>query len=458
MAQPDAGAENIAKQVNSRWRAGVSAKQITPAQPMWMSGYAGRVTPAEKAEHDLWAKALVLEDTTGHRAVLITLDLVGIDRETSVKVCDELMRRHALTRDQIAINCSHTHCGPAVGRNLSWLFFFKDIDWKMVDNYTDWLRSRIVLAVDDAIEKLAPVTLSWGEGFSDIAVNRRTNPHNEVVKRRKEGTLQGPSDHSVPVLRATSSNDEIVAIVFGYACHPTKLSSGYHRWCGDYVGFAQIEIEQAHRGAVAMFWQGCGGDQTPWPRGDTDPEAARLIGRHLAAAVEHVLREPLKRVDGDLVTRYAEMDLPLDVLPQREVLQKLAQGKNPFKARMAINILASLDAGTEPRSSYAGYPVQVWRLGTGPRWIFLGGEVVVDYALRFKLQFGRSDTWVAGYSNDVMAYIPSERVLKEGGYEGGSSMVYYGLPAPWAAGLEESIASAVTRAVNSVSKQIGQPE
>jgi len=67
--------------------------------------------------------------------------------------------------------------------------------------------------------------------------------------------------------------------------------------------------------------------------------------------------------------------------------------------------------------------------------------VVVDYALRLKKELGA--VWVAGYSNDVMAYIPSLKVLKEGGYEGGGAMVYYGLPAVWAPRVEEMIVDAV---------------
>ena len=73
------------------------------------------------------------------------------------------------------------------------------------------------------------------------------------------------------------------------------------------------------------------------------------------------------------------------------------------------------------------------------QFITLGGEVVVDYAFRLKSELSGVKTWVAGYSHDVMAYIPSRRVLQEGGYEGGGAMVYYGLPASWNPAVEETI-------------------
>ena len=94
------------------------------------------------------------------------------------------------------------------------------------------------------------------------------------------------------------------------------------------------------------------------------------------------------------------------------------------------------------------YPVQTWQLGQDLTWIALGGEVVVDYSLRLKKELGK--VWVAGYANDVMAYIPSVRVLKEGGYEGATAMIYYGLPSPWGPAVEEMIVEEVQRQVAKV--------
>src|SRR5687768_3875226 len=100
------------------WQAGIAKTIITPAQPMWMSGYGGRNKPAEGKLHDLWAKALVLQSADGKRCVLVTMDLVGIDRQLSENVCAELKKRHGYERSQIMLSVSHTHCGPVVGTNL----------------------------------------------------------------------------------------------------------------------------------------------------------------------------------------------------------------------------------------------------------------------------------------------------------------------------------------------------
>ena len=76
--------------------------------------------------------------------------------------------------------------------------------------------------------------------------------------------------------------------------------------------------------------------------------------------------------------------------------------------------------------------------------MILGGEVVVDYALRLKHEID-GPVWIASYSNDVMAYIPSRRVLGEGGYEGATSMIYYGLPTSWSPTIENAIVGEVLR-------------
>jgi hypothetical protein len=93
------------------------------------------------------------------------------------------------------------------------------------------------------------------------------------------------------------------------------------------------------------------------------------------------------------------------------------------------------------------YPVQVWQFGRDLTFLALAGEVVVDYSLRFKNLYGWNNTWVAGYSNDVFAYIPSLRVLREGGYEGGGAMIGYGQPGPFGAAVEETIAEKVDEVV-----------
>lgn len=422
------------------WKAGAAKTIITPTAPVWMSGYI-RDRPSEGTAQDLWAKALVLEDAAGQRTLLITMDLVGIDRATSQQICQRLSDKYGLKRAQIALNFSHTHHGPAVGRNLYGLFAMDDAQWNRIDQYTAGLADKLVALAGEAIDHLEPATVSCGRGFCTVAVNRRTNTRKDAEQVRENGQLLGPSDFDVPVLGVRDATGKLQAIVFGYACHPTTLVVDYE-FSGDYAGYAQSALEESHAGAIAMFWQGCGGDQAPRPK-DT-VELTQAYGRRLAAAVDEVLRGAMRPLAASVATRYEEIPLRLAPTPDRDALEKEKASSNKFIARRAVRELAELDAGRPLRTTYP-YPVQVWQLDD-LRWVFLGGEVVVDYSLRLKRELGPTRTWVAGYSNDVMAYIPSLRVLREGGYEPINSLVYYDMPAAWSAEVEVQIIEAVTHA------------
>lgn len=432
--------------VAADWKAGVAKVKITPEQPMWMSGYASRNRPAEGKLTDLWAKALVMENQDGHRAVLVTLDLIGIDRALAQDICRDLKKLHSLERHQIALCTSHTHTGPVVARNLRPMHFelLDGQQKKLVDSYADFLHKRIIEAVTTASKTLAPATISWGSGSATFAVNRRNNrPESKVPEWIVAGTLKGPIDHDVPVLAVRDTANELKAVVFGYACHCTVLS--FYQWSGDYAGFAQLELEKQHAGCVAMFWAGCGGDQNPLPRRTV--ELAKKYGKQLASAVTNVLEGQMMSLTDGLSTKYREIELPLDTLPDRKQIESDSQSKNRYVAARAKMFLRQLDAGEALAKTYP-YPIQTWKLGDQIQFVTLGGEVVIDYAIRLKAELLGKQTWVAGYANDVMAYIPSRRVLREGGYEGASAMIYYGLPTTWAPEVEELI-------VREVHAQIG---
>lgn len=429
------------------WQAGVAATVITPRQPMWMSGYASRDHAAEGTLHDLWAKALVLQDADGHRAALVTLDLVGIDRETSVTICERLQQEHGLQRPQIALATSHTHTGPVVGTNLNAMYFLDDEQAQLVEQYRASLVHRVVAVVGEALGKLEPVTLRHGLGTASFAVNRRNNSEPEVPALRERGELRGPVDHELPVLTVTDAAGNLDAVVFGYACHATTLS--FYQWSGDWPGFAQLEIQRRHPGTTAMFWAGCGADQNPLPRRTV--ELAENYGRQIADGVDEVLASDMKPVEGPLTTRYREIDLAFGELPTKDQLQADTQSDNRYVASRAEMLLEQWEKNGGLDGAYP-YPVQVWKIGNDVTFVILGGEVVVDYSIRLKHELDRTRTWVAGYANDVMAYIPSLRVLNEGGYEGATAMIYYGLPTSWSPRVEEQIVTAVHELATSPSE------
>ena len=427
------------------WKAGVAREVITPEKAVWLAGYGSRRVPDGKL-HDLWMKALALEDINGHRVVLITSDFQGVPKVMSDQVFTQLEQRYKLTRAQVMLTFSHNHCGPRLGDDLVDYYPIEAAQVALVEEYTALMVKRCVAMVGDALSRLAPARLQMGEGKATFAVNRRNNREAEVPSLLAKGEpLKGPVDHTVPVMTVTRPDGKEEAILFGYACHPTTLS--FLTWCGDYPGFAQLEIEQQHPGVTAMFVNTCGGDQNPLPRRSV--ELCEKYGHMLAVGVEEALQAPLKPISAELRTAFELVDLPYLKVVDREQLHALLQDNNAIRARWALRMLQKLDAGEKFPAAYP-YPVHAWQLGGEMLVIGMGAETVVDYALRFKKQFGPG-TWVCGYADDMISYIPSRRVWEEGGYEGGSNLYEYGRPAfRWRGDIEDIISASVSKLVKQV--------
>lgn len=437
------GAVADARGDGAEFKAGVAVKVITPTEPIWMAGYGNRTKPAEGKLHDLYVKALTLEDRAGTKLVLITSDLLGFPRSLSEDVASAIQRRTGLARERLLFTSSHTHCGPVVRQTLIDAYPLTPEQLPPLEKYAARLQQELIELIEAALRDLKPARLSVGMGQAGFAVNRREVTPRGIINGTNPG---GPVDHTVPVLRV-ESDGKLRAVVFGYACHNTTLS--FLQWCGDYAGFAQAALEEKHPGAVAFFWMGCGADANPLPRGKV--ELCEKYGKELARAVDDVLGQDMVPVTGTLAARYATIPLPLAPLPPKEKWQADALSKAHGIRNRAVRLLKLLEKDGKLEDHYPHYPIAVWRLGDKVLWIALGGEVVVDYSRRLKkeLAWPRA-VWVTGYANDVMAYIPSERVLQEGGYEGDTAMVGYGLPTKWAPGIEERIVRKVQELVRDV--------
>ena len=425
------------------WKAGTAKAKITPEAPMYLAGYGGRDAAAEGKLHDIWVKVLALQSPDGHRAVLITSDVCGFSKRSYETICAELNKQCGLERAQIMLTCSHTHTGPALDECLQDYGDWDAAQRGRIEQYTRALEKTIVATAAKALAEQAPAALSAGQGTTDFAVNRRNNPEANVPKMREQGAaLKGPVDHSVPVLAVRGPEGKLRAVVFGYACHTTTLS--LCQWSGDYAGYAQIALEEAHPGAQAMFWQGCGADQNPIPRRTV--ELCQKYGRMLATAVDDALKKPMRPIAPTLRTAFEFVDLPFEQSPSAEELRATV-AKGGIYGRWAQRMLNQLD---EDKTLAKGHPyaVGVWKLGD-QLWISLGGEAVVDYSLKYKEQYG-PNTWVTAFAYDLTAYMPSRRVWDEGGYEAGA-LGEYGLPAMrWDPSVEERITGGVDRLVQKV--------
>ncbi len=410
------------------WKAGVASVAITPEGPMWMAGYAARDKPSESKVHDLHAGALAIEDARGTRLVILTLDLISITRDTRDWLEKEVGRRYQLPPEGLLVNASHTHCGPEVRPNKVYLPKERAEECRQ---YVAALQEKLAEGVGRALDDLAPASLSYTHARAGFAMNRRTPTERGF---RNHPNPDGPVDHDVPVLLVRCGEDKLKAVLFGYACHSTTLS--FYQFCGDYAGFAKRYVEEAHPGTTALFLAGCGGDQNPYPRRTL--ELCQQHGRALANAVEAALETYPKPVAGPLALALDDVMLEFAEPPSRAQLEKEAESKNKWERMHAEALLEELDENGELRTTYP-VPVQVVRFDEDLVLVAMPGETVIDYALRLKSELAGPAVWVAGYSNDVFGYLPSLRVLEEGGYEGGGAMRYTSFPGPLAPSVEKRV-------------------
>jgi neutral ceramidase len=404
---PPAPPKSVAPHVPANWKVGVAVAKVTPQKMLFMAGYASRNKPAEGKVQDLFAKALALQDEQGNKLVFVTLDLIGVPQLLRHAVAERAEKEFKLPQSNLVMNASHTHSGPSL-RTTPLTEKDKD-NPKAKDSweYTQKLQNDIVGIIGKALAEVQPARLTWNKARCGFAMNRRrdyTLPPDHP-NANKAPNPNGPVDHEVPALRVEAPDGTLRATLFGYACHNTSL--GFYNFCGDYAGFAQEYLQEHRPGFTALFLMGCGADQNPYPRrsdvvpGITDLELSMQHGRALSNAVEMALVVNPRSVAGPIRAAYEEI------------------------------ILDYAKPGREPHP----YPVQVIKLGKDLTFITLGSEVVVDYSLRFKREFaGEAGVWVAGYSNDYTGYVPSLRVLKEGGYEAAAG---------WAESVEDRIAKKV---------------
>ena len=391
------------------WKAGLATIKITPEIPVPMAGYASRTKPFEKVEQDIYAKALALEDRSGHRAVLVTTDLLGLSRAVAEPVRERIQQKTKLAPGDILLNSAHTHSAPMLGDQDLTESGVTPEDARHIVAYTRSLQDKLVEVATQALSRLEPAQLSWGSGVAHFAMSRREfTPRGVILGVNPRGLV----DRTVPVLRVDSAEGKLRAALFGYACHNTTLTQTNYNLCGDYAGFAQAYVQEREPGAQAMFMIGCGGDANPYPRG-TMPDA-RGNGATLGQEVCRVLNGSLRPLRGPLTCVFEQVRLPLQPF-SRPDLKTMTNGPS-WQTGNAKAMLAKLDRGEKLATAYE-CPVAVWQFGSDLTLVGLSGEVVVDYVPLIEQAIGPLQLWLAAYCNDVFGYFPSARVLKEGGYE-----------------------------------------
>ncbi len=422
---------------------GAAKLDVTPTHPTLLAGYGGRPGEHEGVDTRLWARALAIGQQKP--VVLVAVDNCGVPAQVVKVIQRHLADSHQLAPEQVVIASTHTHNAPALNgyAPIVWGSRVTSEQAARTDRYTQWLVKKVVKTASLALAARKPASLSWGQGRASFGGNRR-----ELAEGKWQGfgiQFDGPVDHSVPVMVARDVNGLPFAVWTNYACHCTTVGGRNHVG-GDWAGYVNETIEQDFASAIALTTIGCGADIGPQPSGSL--RLAQQHGQALGSEVKRLIGSTLAALPGEPTSSRKDFSLPLAPAAARQVFEEQAKGEGYYADRAAS--VLEYEARHGKIQTEVPYTVTCWKFGEGLAIVFLAGEVVVDYSVRLKTELDWRRLWLNGWCNDVPSYIPSRRVLAEGGYEADFSQVYYALPGPYAPELEDQIVQQVTSLVGPV--------
>ena len=407
---------------------GVARQEITPQDPVPLMGYASRAQlPAStQTVQRIYARALAI-GADPEAAVVITIDNCILPGAITTEIRERLSKRLRIQPERIALTVTHTHSAPCLTGAAPNIFgrTITPSEQSQIDAYTRYFSDRLEAVAMAALQDRRPSRLAWGRGSVGFAQNRRT--------------AGGPVDHDLPLLRVSRPDGSLRAVWVSYACHCTTLSGDLNAVHGDWAGVAALAFERDHPDSIALVSIGAGADSNPDPRGTI--ELVNHHGESLALEASRLVALPLVELTQSPVCRLATLQLPYQSHFTRAQWETRAT-QSGIIGHHARRWLERLDSG-QILSPTLPYPVQTWAFGSELAMVFLGGEVVVDYSLRLKRELDFNRLWVNAYANDVPCYIPSRRILKEGGYEAETSLWYYDRPQQLSPDIEDQIVGAV---------------
>lgn len=437
-------------------------ENITPVEPVFMHGFGARTHKTEGTLDPIYAKIALIQ---AERSLLfVTIDALGSDRSFVVGVKDALKETFGLEHADVLINFSHTHHsvyltgrdpalrkgGYSMGQER-WPSSEEELDYTEDERYYDRVKDAIVQMVGTGYENLAEGELLLGRADSDFGVSRRRPDGKGGVEWKPY--YEGEIDKDLFVLKLVDAEQNVKGILYNYGCHTTAMGSDNYSFSGDFAGRTSQWLEEAFPGATALFLQGCGGEIKPRKGAvgdkfksctyeetveagiDLAKEVADLLERGVFTPVRGgqyrtVLLDPLIYTEQTPIEHYETIMNDPDM--------------NEFYQKSAERTIRAIQNGTI-KDRLPLY-ISIWELDDETRIISMEGEVSTEYALTIKKLFGGGKTLVLGYTNGVFCYIPTAKMIREGGYEATCNF-FFGLRGPFVPEIEDIIIGQIAKAV-----------
>ena len=415
--------------------AGFSKIKITPPLGTKMFGWGDRDSDhgCDGIHDDLFVRALWVSQDE-QEVLILGFDLLFFSRDIADRLRGAIGRRFGLAPKQVLLNTSHTHDGPATG---AWAFaLFNGLDCLYIDS----VEQAIFNACSEAKESTRPVTVAAGETSCDMLVSRRTLDENGNTLWIPN--YDAPVYNNIPICLLKDANDSPVCLLFSVSCHPATIYS--YLISADYPGTAMSIIDSDMGVECSLFLQGVGGDAMVKSISNKNIfgkkwEDAYEAGKQVAEAIMETVHSGLSPIEPDLCANELEIFLPITPIPDRNWFETLVKSSDSGELLRlwAQRQLELLDRGMALSTSL---PVTLHgiRFGKGLRIAGLEGEVVAEHGTLIRDFYGSGVTFPMGYTDGCQVYIPTSKMLDEGGYEV-DSYYEYGCPAPLSSGIEDKI-------------------
>jgi putative membrane-bound dehydrogenase-like protein len=447
-AQAPCRAVEVAGGLEGQWKFGMAKVDITPNEPLRLSGYAGREQSHSSVADPLHVRVISLvpdaeavPDRLQKPLLLISIESIAVTSQMTGRIAESAESKYGIPRSHVVVSTTHSHTAPHLPGALDNLFKVASTDEQL--EAAERYLQQVIVAVEKAMhqalnEMVQGARVSIGQTSAAFGVQRR------VIRDgswsgfgiQKDGLI----DPRVRLMRITGADGSLLGVVYQYACHCTSLVPEFNQISGDWAGLSASRLEELFPGSVFLPVIGCGGDINPEPRGGYDAAVQSSL------AMVDAVRKSLEASD------FAPLPYPTQVQfgfaglepeqPTQQRLKELAESDDPNERKWAKTMQRTrLARGRLPES--VPMPIHVWGFGNHLSWVFLGGEVVVDYQFAIEKELETRETWVAAYCNDVFGYVASEAHRSEGGYEVDYSMIYYLQPGRWKSGTQSTILTRV---------------
>ncbi|MHA1874699.1 MAG: neutral/alkaline non-lysosomal ceramidase N-terminal domain-containing protein [Candidatus Heimdallarchaeaceae archaeon] len=429
--------------------AGIAKANITPPVGYAHQGYSGIRKGCVGVHDELFTKVLFLKNGKD-KLVIITADLLGFPKEIVDDIKSMLKSKLGLNREDIIISASHTHYGPIIVKFIH----DKDPD----SSYLSQLKEKIVGAVYEASRNMHKATLSFGKGKANIGIiNRRGKDSNSKEKNYPiTPNPRGIIDDALNILKVdVSSQEEPLALLVNYTCHPVSFPGLAFEFSADYPGQMQYEIERFYTGkTMAMFANGACGDINP---DITTPDKKRFIsgtkedtkrlGTLLALEALKLIYSTHKVEDVFFKKSIKTMKFSFNIVSKRElerIKRNLSKANRKMEAAKQRTLKLWIENNLEAIKNntvlkYVEADLHYINISNELIIAGLPGEPLVEIGLNIKKIFKDKSVFIFGYTNGYIGYIPTAESLKTGCYEAIRSPRTWGYPGTFKEEVEKMI-------------------